>query len=104
MLKSYESQQSSSIYTPSHHRIQVPKALGAREIYLCIVVALKKIFQPHRQHTFFLLSEIPLFNVALLKRKFQLMLHKQYQGSSSSNFSQEVLSTLLGLAVSDSKK
>ena len=26
-----QSQQSSSIYTPSHHRIQVPKVLGARD-------------------------------------------------------------------------
>ena len=33
-LKNYKSQQSSSIYTPSHHRIQVPKVLGAREIWV----------------------------------------------------------------------
>ena len=31
-LKNYLSQQSSSIYIPSHHRMQVPKVLGAREI------------------------------------------------------------------------
>ena len=30
--KNYRSQQSSSIYTPSHQRIQVPKIFGAREI------------------------------------------------------------------------
>ena len=30
--ENYKSQQSSSIYNPSHHIIQAPKVLGAREI------------------------------------------------------------------------
>ena len=32
------------------------------------------------------------------------MLHTKYQGSSSNDFSKELLSSLLGLAVSDKKK
>ena len=48
MLKNYQSQQSSSIYTPSHHRMQVKKSLALERLnsnlkfkYQIIVSSLK---------------------------------------------------------------